>query len=307
MPASPPTTLAQLRTDQATARRILDGLFESLDPDTTAVSASEATDGWLLEVHFRDAPDEAMIRDLVGRIAGAGAAAALSFAPVATADWVKKSLAGLKPIDAGCFAVHGAHDRDKIPAHRIGIEIEAALAFGTGHHGTTRGCLLALDAVARQRRPRCVLDIGTGSGVLAIAAAKRLRTSVLASDVDPQAVTAARENARRNRAATLIEFVRASGLSARRFRDKAPFDLVLANILLAPLKRLAAPAAHLIAPGGHVVLSGLLPSHAAAALSAYGAQGMRLKRRIDLEGWVTLILRRPLRHKRQRPGRRPGR
>ena len=163
-------------------------------------------------MHFRDAPDEAMTRDLVGRIAGAGAAAALTFAPVATADWVKKSLAGLKPVDAGRFAVHGAHDRDKIAAHRIGIEIEAALAFGTGHHGTTRGCLLALDAVARQRRPRCVLDIGTGSGVLAIAAARRLRARVLASDIDPQAVSAARENARRNRAAALIEFVGASGL-----------------------------------------------------------------------------------------------
>jgi ribosomal protein L11 methyltransferase len=307
MPAAPPTMLARLRTDQATARRILDGLFESLDPGTAAVSAAEGTDGWLLEVHFRDAPDEAMIRDLVGRIAGAGAAAALTLAPVATADWVKKSLAGLKPVDAGRFAVHGAHDRDKIAAHRIGIEIEAALAFGTGHHGTTRGCLLALDAVARQRRPRCVLDIGTGSGVLAIAAARRLHTRVLASDIDPQAVSAARENARRNRAAALIEFVCAFGLSARRCREKAPFDLVLANILLAPLQRLAAPAARLIAPGGHVVLSGLLPSHAAAALSAYGAQGLRLQRRIDLEGWVTLILRRPLRRKRQRPGRRPGR
>jgi len=300
--ASPPTTLARLTTDQTTARHIMDVLLESADPDTTVVSASEAVDGWLVEIHFRDPPDQAAIRDMIGRIAGPDAAEALSFASVATTDWVRKSLEGLKSVEAGRFVVHGAHDRTRIASHRIGIEIEAALAFGTGHHGTTRGCLLALDAIAKQKTPRRILDIGTGTGVLAIAAARRFRQRVLASDIDAQAVSAARANARRNRAASSIETIHASGLAARRFLEYAPFDLILANILLAPLKRMAYPAACLIAPRGHIVLSGLLPAHAAAALSAYGARGLRLERRIDLEGWLTLVMRRPA-QKRQRPGR----
>lgn len=294
---SPPTTLARLSADQATARHIVDVLPESIDPDTAAVSASEDAQGtaqaWLVEIHFRDPPDETAIRDLIGRIAGPDAAKAVSFSTIATTDWVKKSLEGLKPVEAGRFVVHGAHDRHQIAAHRIGIEIEAALAFGTGHHGTTRGCLLALDAIAKQRAPRRILDIGTGSGVLAIAAARQLRRNVLASDIDQQAVIAARDNARRNAAAPFIQTIRATGLSAGAFRRNAPFDLILANILLAPLMRMSAPAARLLAPGGRIVLSGLLPAHAAAALSAYRAQGLALERRIELEDWMTLVMRRP--------------
>src|SRR5207253_1862311 len=151
------------------------------------------------------------------------------------------------------FVVHGAHDRARVPVNAIGIEIEAALAFGTGHHGSTRGCLLALDRIAKARRPRKILDIGTGSGVLAIAAAKALRRPVLATDIDAIAVRAARDNARRNRAA--IAVVHAAGVDARSLRARASFELVLANILLAPLQRLAAPMARLLAPSACVVLS----------------------------------------------------
>jgi ribosomal protein L11 methyltransferase len=285
-----PTTIARLQTDQAAARQIADALIEVLDPDTTAVSTSEAAVGWLVEIHFRDPPDEAALRTLIGPIAGP-AAGTLSFASVAPTDWVRKSLEGLKPVDAGRFVVHGAHDRGRVPTARIGIEIEAALAFGTGHHGTTRGCLLAFDTIAKRKAPRRILDIGTGSGVLAIAAAKRLRTRVVASDIDIQAVLAARENAQLNRVAPLIDFIRAPGLTARRFREGAPYDLVFANILLAPLKRLAFPASQLVAPGGCIILSGLLRADAPAASSAYGMQGLRFERRIDLEGWTTLVMR----------------
>jgi ribosomal protein L11 methyltransferase len=207
--------------------------------------------------------------------------------------------------------VHGAHDRAGVPAHRVGIEVEAALAFGTGHHGTTRGCLLALDGLLkrglRSPRPRRgrparpsarILDIGTGTGVLAIAAAKALRTRVLASDIDRRAVDVARANAQLNSVGALVEVVHAGGLSARRLRERAPFDLVFANILLPPLKRLAAPIAHVLAPGAHVVLSGLLAAQAPAALAAYGAQGLRLAACIPLDEWVTLVLTRN-----DRPGR----
>jgi ribosomal protein L11 methyltransferase len=237
---------------------------------------------------------------------------------VAARDWVAASLAGLKPVAAGRFLVHGAHDRARVPAHRIGIEIEAALAFGTGHHGTTRGCLLALDAWLKRRRHRLapsltsgsalarrpgralprkrgrgktrVLDIGTGTGVLAIAAAKALHARVTASDIDRCAVEVARANARANAAGPLVDVVHAGGLAARRLRERGPFDLVLANILLPPLRRLAAPIARALAPGGHVILSGLLATQAPAAIAAYRMQGLELEASIPLDEWITLML-----------------
>jgi ribosomal protein L11 methyltransferase len=232
------------------------------------------------------------LRELVALAAGEDAARELAFETVAEADWVKRSLEGLTPVRAGRFLVHGAHDRARIPANSIGIEIEAALAFGTGHHGTTRGCLLALDGVAKRTKPANILDIGTGSGVLAITAARALHARVTASDIDRVAVNAARSNARLNRAPA-IRFVHAAGASVRALRVAAPYDMILANILLGPLVRLAQPIRRLSAPGAHVILSGLLPSHANAALAAYAAQGFVLRRRIPLDGWMTLLLQRP--------------
>jgi ribosomal protein L11 methyltransferase len=197
-------------------------------------------------------------------------------------------------VAAGRFTVHGAHDRMRIPANRIGIEIEAALAFGTGHHGTTRGCLLALDRICKSlvrqyRRPR-VLDLGTGSGVLAIAAARALHSRVLATDIDRNAVRVAQANARVNRVGAMVETVQADGVNAPRLFAYAPFDLVFANILLRPLLRFAAPLRRLTAPGGRIVLSGILPEHANAAVAAY--RPLALEGRYDLEGWTTLVLRR---------------
>jgi ribosomal protein L11 methyltransferase len=254
---------------------------------------SEETPGdWTVAIHFGAPPNETAVRALIAMAAGVEAANAAVFEPVAAQDWVKASLEGLAPVQAGRFLVHGAHDRARLAANRIGIEIEAALAFGTGHHGTTRGCLLALDQILRSRHPRRILDLGTGSGVLAIAAAKALRRPVLASDIDSSAVRIARDNARLNRVGTLVKVVHAAGVGARRLRGHARFDLVLANILLGPLQRLAAPLAKLVAPGARVVLSGLLRSQGQAALAAYRAQGLVLERRIALDGWVTLVLRR---------------
>jgi ribosomal protein L11 methyltransferase len=283
------TTLARLTCDEATAKRLADRLSEHFEEAATA--AFEGTDGlWNLELHFEALPDEAMVRLTVGQVAGADSAARLTFETVAAKDWVAASLAGLKPVEAGRFTVHGAHDRARIAPNRIGIEIEAALAFGTGHHGTTRGCLLALDGLLKQRRPQRVLDIGTGTGVLAIAAAKALRTPVLASDIDAEAVTVARENVRLNGAAPLVRCICARGLTAPDFRTRAPFDLVFANILLAPLTRLAGPLRPLLASGAHVILSGLLANQENAALAAYRPHGLRLVRRIPLDEWVTLLL-----------------
>ena len=304
-----PTTVARLACDEPTARRIAAYLGEMLDAEETACAAFEGDDGhWQVAVHFRAAPDEASLRGLVELAAGAKAAHALSIEPVAAADWVAQSLAGLQPVHAGRFIVHGAHDRARLKANNIGIEIEAALAFGTGHHGTTHGCLLALSDLTKRRKPRRVLDIGTGSGVLAIAAARRRRTQVVASDIDPVAVRAARNNARLNSIGSMITFARAAGTNARVIANAAPYDLILANILLGPLTRLAVPLSKLTAPRARIVLSGLLPRHANAALAIYRTQRLALERRISMDGWVTLVLRRGQRAKQNRPGRgRPGR
>jgi ribosomal protein L11 methyltransferase len=233
---------------------------------------------------------------LVELAAGEAIANALRIERVAAADWVAQSLAGLRPVRAGRFLIHGAHDRAQRKPNDIGIEIEAALAFGTGHHGTTRGCLLALADLAKRRQFRRVLDIGTGTGVLAIAAARLLRTGVVAGDIDPIAVRAARANARLNQAAPLITFARAAGTSTPVIASMAPYDLIFANILLGPLTRLAVPLRKLAAPGARIVLSGLLPGHANATLAIYRAQGFMLERRIQLDGWTTLVLRRHSRH-----------
>ena len=288
-----PTTVARLSCDGPTARRLAAFLAESLDAVDSACAAFEDDAGrWQVAIHFRNAPDEAGLRDLVKLAAGEAAAKALSIERVPANDWVAESLAGLRPVRAGRFVVHGAHDRAGLRANDIGIEIEAALAFGTGHHGTTRGCLLALDDLTKRRRALNVLDIGTGTGVLAIAAARLLRKRVAAGDIDRVAVRTARENARENCAASMITFVRAAGVRAQVIRERGPYDLIFANILMGPLTRLAVPVRSLAAPGAHVVLSGLLPSHANAVISIYSAQDLVLERRTLLEGWVTLVMRR---------------
>jgi ribosomal protein L11 methyltransferase len=323
------TTLARLTCDETTAKRLAYSLSERFDEAATA--AFEGTDGrWNLEIHFERPPDQDAVRLTLSQLAGAESAARLTFEQIATRDWVAASLAELKPVEAGRFAVHGAHDRARVGPNGIGIEIEAALAFGTGHHGTTRGCLLALDWIAKTRtrssppperersthtvrrvgvelenvtpprrfaptlpfqgRVMKILDIGTGTGVLAIAAAKAFRRPVLASDIDPEAVAIARANARLNGVSPRVRCICAKGLTGLRFREASPFDLVFANILLGPLKGLAAPLRPLLGRGAHVVLSGLLAAQENAALAAYRPHRLRLVRRIPLGEWVTLVL-----------------
>jgi len=291
------TSVVSFETDEQSAQKFADAVAGTLSAAANAVSLVDAGRGrWRVAVHCRGAPDKAALRALAAAAAGPKAGRALRFARLATKDWVGESLAGLKPVPAGRFVVPGAHDRKRIAPNRIGIEIEAALAFGTGHHGTTRGCLLALDRLCRLagNGPARVLDLGTGSGVLAIAAARAFRRRVLATDIDAVAVRAARDNARRNRAGRLIEVIQANGLATPAIRAAAPFDLVFANILLEPLQRLAAPLAKIIAPGGRVVLSGLLSAQANAALAAYRglSLGLALERRVTLDGWTTLVLKR---------------
>jgi len=277
---------------EQTAKRVVDLLTESFFEGQAAIAAFEGPDGrWDITVHFAASPDQDSIRELVGLAAGDEVARDITFDTIEAKDWVKTTLKGLVPVRAGRFIVHGSHDRAKVAPNQLGIEIEAALAFGTGHHGTTRGCLLLLDHVLRAYRPRRVLDLGTGTGVLAIAAAKALQGKVLASDIDPLSVRTARENARLNGAGNLVQTIQASGFSAPEFADRGPFDLVLANILANPLKQMATPMARHLARSAVVILSGLLPPQANGVIAAYRARGLVLLKHLQIEGWSSLLMR----------------
>ena len=292
MPLTPSTCRANFVIgDEQTAKRVVDLLTESFFEGQAAIAAFEGPDGrWDITVHFAEPPDQVSIRELVGIAAGDEVAQTIAFDIVEAKDWVKATLEQLVPVRAGRFVVHGQHDRSKVPANKLGIEIEAALAFGTGHHGTTRGCLLLLDHVLKAWRPRRVLDLGTGTGVLAIAAAKALRIRVLASDIDPLSVRVAAENARLNGTGDLVEAIGATGFAAPEFAQRGPFDLVLANILANPLRQMATPMARHLAPSALVILSGLLPSQAQSVIAAYRGRGLVLKRHIQIEGWSSLLL-----------------
>lgn len=302
LPPHKPTHVLRIETDEGSARRLTDLLGEVFDPAETAVAAFEiepadpkegnaAPQPWLLEAYFSREPDEAAIRDLLRLIVGEKADTAV-FDAVAAKDWVKASLDGLKPVRAGRFLVHGGHDREVVKTNDIALEIEAALAFGTGHHGTTLGCLMALKDVLKQRRPRHVLDVGTGTGILGIAAAKALKARVVAGDIDPVAVDVARRNARLNAASGHLDLYVAPGVRHALAARPGRFDLVFANILARPLKRLAPSIAAVLAPQGMLVLSGLLPGDVPGVLSAYAAQGLRLARKSQRDGWATLRLSR---------------
>lgn len=203
-------------------------------------------------------------------------------------DWVAMSLEGLKPVSAGRFFVHGAHDKTLVPAGSVGVEIEAGQAFGTGHHGTTAGCLEALEFVLRRQTFRRVFDMGTGTGLLAIAIAKACHQPVLASDIDVISVDVARENAQLNQVSNRVHVVEANGMHHPAIRVNAPFDLIVANILAGPLMTMAGSIIGQLAAGGTLILSGILDAQANRVVSAYVAHGLALQRRGSREGWTTL-------------------
>jgi ribosomal protein L11 methyltransferase len=292
MPPSPTHRASFAIGDEAAAKRIVDVLSEIFLDGDAAVVAFEQPDGrWDVTLHFADAPDQGFLRGIITNAASAEIAETLVFDSVEAKDWVKASLEDLVPVPAGRFVVHGSHDRDRVPSNKLAIEIQAALAFGTGHHGTTRGCLLLLDHVLKGSRPKRLLDLGTGTGVLGIAAAKALHRAVLASDIDPPSVRVARENAALNDVGSHVHTIRATGFAAPDFAKRGPFDLVLANILANPLRQLSGPMARHLAPAAQVILSGLLTHQAPAVIAAYRARGLVPTRHLRSEGWSSLLLR----------------
>jgi ribosomal protein L11 methyltransferase len=257
-----------------------------------AVSAFEAAPSgqWHVEGFAAARPARASLEAALA-LAWAGRAEAppaLLVEAMPPRDWLAFNQASFGPLAAGRFFVHGSHWRGCVPAGRIGLTIDAATAFGSGEHATTRGCLLALDTLARRRRARQVLDMGTGTGILAIAAAKTWRRRVQARDIDAEAVRVASRNAAVNGVLALVDARRGDG-----YRGLGRgFDLVLANILARPLALMAPALARALAPGGLAVLSGLLARQERAVLAVHRVQHLTLLRRLRIEGWHTLVLRR---------------
>jgi ribosomal protein L11 methyltransferase len=240
------------------------------------------------------APPDLAALDLVIALAAAAAGVPppeLTIEPLPERDWLADNRERFAPFRIGRFVIQEPEDKTPAPPGAIPLRIEAASAFGSGRHGSTEGCLRALEMLAR-RPVRSVLDVGCGSGILAIAAAKLWRVPVLASDVDPQAVAVARANARLNGVGHLVRVVVADGYRSPVIEAGSPFDLVLCNILARPLKRLAPVATRHTRPGGIAVLAGFLAADGNDVLAAHRAAGLTLLRRVDREGWRTLVLQR---------------
>lgn len=288
-----PTYTALTTLDGEPAARALGDALERMEPEPYGVGVFEIEDGsgrWEVGGYFHDAPDGIILEIL----ATAFGAQSFVVSEVPEVDWVAKVQRELHPVDAGRFFVYGSHDRDRVPAGRVALEIEASMAFGTGHHATTLGCLLAFDSLYEAGlRPQNVADIGAGTAVLAMAAAKMLPDArILASDIDPVAVDVSRVNLAVNGLEGRVLCVEAAGFDHVSIRKAAPFDLVFANILKGPLVELAPEMGRAVASGGLVILSGLLVVQAATVIDAYVTSGFRLQSRNDLGEWSALVLKR---------------
>lgn len=287
-------TRLHFTTGKAEGERIFAALEVVFEDDGLSLALLEVDeDADLHEISlYADADVDAIEARVRDALAGIGPSRQIAREVLPDIDWVARSLEGLMPVRAGRFFVHGAHDRRKRRSGDLAIEIEAGLAFGTGHHGTTAGCLEMLEQVALRERPRNALDLGTGSGVLAIALAKLTHIPVLATDIDPIAVKVAAANARLNRIKAYVETVTAPGFHHPIFAARAPFDLIVANILARPLMKLAPQMAGHVAPGGSTVLSGILDRQRDAVVAAYVGQKFRHVHTLHREGWVTIHLKR---------------
>ena len=265
-----------------------------LDPLAITINEWDEAKGlWEVVLYFGSEQDAHDARQLDGLSDGA-------VAPMPEQDWVRQSLAGLAPVTAGRFFLHGSHDRARRRPGGISLEIDAGTAFGTGHHGTTEGCLLALDRILKRRAPRRILDVGCGTGVLAIAAAKATGQAALASDIDPEAVRVTLGNAALNGVKPLIGSFVAAGLHHPRIASGGPYDLIFANILARPLVALSTGLAHMLDAGGDLILSGLTLEQMRWIEATYLSRGLSLSGRITRGNWASLVFTRP------KNGRRPG-
>ncbi len=296
--ADTPATGRQIKvvidaTDLDGARSVTGYLGEMLEIPPLAVTHFEAKpSGYRIEAYFDEAPDMAALADALMMLGKPGLSAPL-IEVVPDENWVTISQAALPPVIAGRFVVHGSHDAVRIGRRHGALLIDAGEAFGTAHHATTQGCLAALDRIARYMSIHRVLDLGCGSGVLAIAAARILPHAIIvASDTDPVATEVARANVTANGARNRIRVVTANGFEHPVLRASGPYDLILANILAGPLIMLAPAMRRAVPIGGVVILSGLLLTQAAEVTATYRAQGFHIADRSDNTGWTALTLQR---------------
>ncbi len=269
------------------AQALADDIESHIAIDALAVAVNEVDEEralWNTVAYFSEEGAATAARDAL-KIAG-------DITPLPDVDWVRQSLQGLAPVIAGRFQLYGSHDRARRRAGGFSFEIDAGTAFGTGHHGTTAGCLIVFDRLLKQKRPRRVFDLGCGTGVLALAAAQATATKVLATDIDPEAVRVTKLNASRNRLAPRIHAVTAVGLHHPAIRAAAPYDLIFANILARPLASLAQGLSQLLAPGGIVILSGLTREQLRWIVACYRARGLIPVTSIKIENWVAVALQR---------------
>lgn len=279
-------TLASPAQSLEKAQTLADVIDTHLAIDALAVTVNETDEAlglWNTLAYFPDAQqaeDAAKTLALIDYV----------IAPVPDVDWVRKSLEGLPPVSAGRFFLHGSHDRDKRRAGGISLEIDAATAFGTGHHGTTAGCLKLFDQLLKRHNPRHVFDLGCGTGVLAIAAAAATRTRVLVTDIDAEAVRVTIDNAARNSLAPMVRAATAAGLHHRIIRTHAPYDLIFANILARPLVQLAHGLSQLLRPRGIVILSGLTFEQKRWVEATYRNRGMRSVGHVRSENWIAMAM-----------------
>lgn len=281
--------------NEKNATRILDLMTAGFDEDDLAIATTEIdekNDVWEASVYLLLEEEEAVRARLEAMLAGEYPDLAIEREVIPDIDWIAKSLEGLKPVRAGRFLVHGSHDRDKVGSSDIAIEIDAGQAFGTGHHGTTAGCLEMIEQVVRARKVINALDLGTGSGVLAIGLRKLVPVPVLATDIDPIAIRVARENGQRNGIRAGIDFRTAPGFHSTAFGSYGPFDLIIANILARPLMKMAPQLVNHLSHGGSVILSGILAAQRWKVIAAYNGAGLRHVRTIWRNGWVTIHLQR---------------
>lgn len=290
---SMPQSRIHAETDEATARRLLEiyeTAFEDAGYPVSAFENPEAPLIWEISVYVETDMADATRMHMRTMAGESGHEIGFEREDIPETDWVKKTLRELSSVRAGRFIVHGSHEADIPKPHEIAIQINAGLAFGTGHHGTTAGCLDMLNRVMKRRKFSNVLDLGTGSGVLAIAAAKALPCFVTATDIDPVATETASYNARLNGVQANVHCLTARGFNNRIIQQQAPYDLVIANILAKPLQQMARDLANHTAHGGMVILSGLLPHQRAPLVAGFRLQGLYLEHYHTRDGWLTLVL-----------------
>jgi len=293
-------TIPALSHDAALA--LASSIEEGFLLDPLAITINETDEAralWELVLYFESAEDAGAARGLPELAHGL-------IAPLPEQDWVRQSLEGLAPVAAGRFFLHGGHDRHRRRPGGIALEIDAGTAFGTGHHGTTEGCLIALDRILKRRTPSRILDVGCGTGVLAIAAARATGRPALASDIDPEAVRVTLANAALNGVRPLVASFTAAGLGHPRIAAGSPYDLIFANILARPLVALSTGLSRALSPGGELILSGLTLDQMRWIEATYRSRGLVLQARVTRGNWASLVFTK-VQNKKRPGGRTPGR